>query len=83
MANLGWEEIKLPNPVFIGDTLYCETEVLSKRESSSYPEAGIVRVCSRGINQDGMIVIDLARAIMIYKRDCDPKKELFPKIKEN
>ena len=82
MANLGWEEIKLPHPVFIGDTLYCETEVLSKRESNSYPEAGIVRVCSRGINQGGAVVIDLVRAIMVYKRDSAPKKGLFPEIEE-
>ena len=50
MANLGWEEIKLPNPVFLGDTVYCETEILARRDSKSYPEAGIVRFRSRGIN---------------------------------
>ena len=82
MANLGWEEIRLTNPVFIGDTLYCETEVLSKRESKSYPEAGIVRVRSRGINQDGKVVIDYTRNIMVYKRGTSPKKGFFPEIEE-
>jgi len=82
MANLGWEEVKLPNPVFIGDTLYCETEVLSKRESKSYPEAGIVRIRSRGINQDGKVVIDLKRSVMVYKKDSYPGQDLFPEIDE-
>ncbi|MCZ6680359.1 MAG: MaoC family dehydratase [Candidatus Poribacteria bacterium] len=80
MANLGWEEIKLPNPVFLGDTLYCETEVLAKRESKSYPEAGIIRVRSRGINQDGQVVINFTRSIMVYKRGNSPKKDLFPEV---
>jgi acyl dehydratase len=78
MANLGWEEVKLPNPVFVGDTLYCETEVLSKRESNSYPEAGIVQVKSRGLNQDGKVVIDFKRSVMVYKRDSAPSQGLFP-----
>lgn len=80
MANLGWEEVKLPNPVFIGDTIYCETEVLSKRESKSYPEAGIVQVRSRGINQDGKVVIDFRRSVMVYKKDSYPGQDLFPEI---
>lgn len=83
MANLGWEDIKLVNPVFVGDTLYCETEVLSKRESKSYPEAGIVKVRSRGINQDGKVVIDYTRTIMVYKRDGSPRKDLFPAVEED
>jgi itaconyl-CoA hydratase len=78
MANLGWEAVKLPNPVFVGDTLYCETEVLSKRESNSYPEAGIVQVKSRGLNQDGKVVIDFKRSVMVYKRDSAPNQGLFP-----
>lgn len=78
MANLGWDEVKLPNPVFVGDTLYCETEVISKRESNSYPEAGIVLVRSRGINQDGKVVIDFRRSVMVYKRDSAPGSGLFP-----
>ena len=82
MANLGWEEVKLPNPVFIGDTLYCATEVLEKRESKSYPEAGIVRVRSRGINQDGKVVIDFVRSIMVYKKGKGPVGGRFPEVDE-
>ena len=73
MANLGWEEIKLPNPVFLGDTLYCETEILARRDSKSYPEAGIVRFRSRGINQDGKVVLEYTRSAMIYRRDAAPQ----------
>ena len=82
MANLGWEEIKLPNPVFVGDTLYCESEVLMKRESRSHPEVGIIKVRTRGINQDGKVVIDFIRSFMVYKRDSAPAKNLFPKVQE-
>ncbi|MDE0449753.1 MAG: MaoC family dehydratase [Spirochaetaceae bacterium] len=73
MANLGWEEIKLPNPVFLGDTLYCETEILARRDSKSYPEAGIVRFRSRGINQDGDVVLEYTRSAMIYRRAAAPQ----------
>ena len=81
MANLGWEDVKLPNPVFVGDTLYCETVVLGKRESRTYPEAGIVQVRSRGINQDGKVVIDFTRSVMGYKKDSAPHHDQFPAIK--
>ena len=83
MANLGWEDVKLPNPVFIGDTLYCETEVISKRESRSYPNAGIVQVRSRGINQDGKVVIDFRRSVMIYKRDSALGNGSFPEVSDD
>ena len=82
MANLGWEQIKLTNPVFLGDTLYAETEVLDKRESKSYPEAGIVKVRTRGINQDGKVVLSSVRTFMVYRRDGDPGKDIFPEIQE-
>ena len=82
LANLGWEEVKLPNPVFVGDTLYCETEVLAKRESRSYANAGIVQVRSRGINQDGKVVIDFTRSVMIYKKDHAPHGDFFPEVEE-
>ena len=80
LANLGWEEVTLPHPVFIGDTLFCETTVLEVRESRSHPEAGIIKVCSRGINQDGNIVIEFRRSILIYKRYAAPRKGAFPEI---
>ena len=82
MANLGWSEVRLPNPVFVGDTLYCETEVLTRRASKSIPEAGIVKVRTRGVNQDGRVVIDLTRSVMIYKRAHAPPGVNFPEIRE-
>ena len=82
MANLGWSEIRLPHPVFVGDTLYCEPEVLATRESKSFPEAGIVTVRTRGVNQDGRVVIDLTRSVMVYKRTHAPSGSVFPEIRE-
>ena len=80
VANLGWEEVKLTHPVFIGDTLYCETEVIDKRSSKSHPEAGIVKVHSRGVNQDGRVVLTLVRSVMVYKKDGAPAG-YFPEVK--
>lgn len=82
VANLGWDEVRLPNPLFNGDTLYADSEVLEKRESKSRPHAGIVKFKTRGINQDGKIVISFIRTIMVYKRDYDPFTDLFPEVQE-
>lgn len=82
MANLGWSEVRLPHPVFVGDTLYCETEVLAVRESRSFQEAGIVTVRTRGVNQDGRVVIDLTRSVMVYRRTHAPSGSAFPEIRE-
>ena len=68
IANLGWKEIRLPAPVFIGDTLYAESEVLDKRESKSRPTAGIVTVKTIGKKSDGTIVCDFDRSMLIPKR---------------
>ena len=68
MANLGWDEIRLPAPVFEGDTLYARSEVLDKRESKSRPNVGIVHVQTVGFNQDNVDVITFKRAFMVYKR---------------
>ena len=72
-ANLGWDEVRLPNPVFEGDTLYSQSEVLDKRESKSRPNVGIVTVKTAGFNQDGIIVITFRRSVMVYKRGFEPK----------
>src|SRR5918911_4745295 len=69
IANLEWDEIRLPSPVFEGDTIYSQSEVLAKRESKSRPNAGIVSVKTTGYNQDGVVVITFARTIMVYKKD--------------
>jgi len=75
---LGWDAIALPHPVFAGDTLYAETEVREVRESRSRPEFGIVKVLTRGVNQDGKVVIEYVRSIMVWKRDRAPLGDLFP-----
>ncbi len=71
--NLGWDEVRLPAPVYHGDTLYARTEVLSKRESRTYPDRGIITVRTIGYNQDGVVVITFKRAIMVYKRGHGPQ----------
>jgi itaconyl-CoA hydratase len=68
IANLGWKEIKLTHPVFAGDTLYAESQVLEKRESNSRPTAGVVSVRTTGKNQDGKVVCVFDRTILIAKR---------------
>ena len=64
-VNLGWREVKLPAPVFAGDTIHAETEVLAKRESSSRPGFGILTVRTRGLNQREEAVIEFERSIML------------------
>lgn len=77
---LGWDYIKLPNPVFHGDTLYSESEVVEARESRSRPEQGIVKVRTRGINQHGKVVIEYERSVMVWKKSHAPLRDLFPKV---
>ncbi len=73
-ANLGWDKVQLPAPVFVGDTLYAESEVLEMRESRSRPAVGIVRFRTRGYKQDGTVVIEYERTIMVYKRGHSPRR---------
>lgn len=79
---LGWDEIVLPNPVFAGDTLYSESEVVSKRESASRPEQGIVKVETRGYKQDGTVVIRYRRSVMVWKRAHAPSLTIFPQVND-
>src|SRR5487761_1651801 len=67
-ANLGWDEVRLPHPVFEGDTLYSQSEVLEARESRSRPTVGIVTVRTTGYNQRSEVVITFKRTVMVYKR---------------
>jgi itaconyl-CoA hydratase len=78
---LGWEDVKMPHPLFAGDTLYSESEVLDVRESKSKPQWGVIRVKTRGVQQDGRVVIEFLRSIMVYKRACAPVQNLFPEVK--
>ena len=73
MANLGWDEVRMPNPVFEGDTIYSQTEVLEKRESKSRPNVGIVTVKTVGFNQDGVVILTYKRTVMVYRRGQGPK----------
>jgi itaconyl-CoA hydratase len=74
IANLGWENIKLPKPVFIGDTLYAESEILETRESKSRPDSGILSFETRGYNQKNELVISYRRSILIKRRGYDDGK---------
>lgn len=72
MANLGWGEIRLPHPVFEGDTIYSRSAVLETRESKSRPNVGIVKVKTTGLNQHREVVIEFTRTFMVYKRGHVP-----------
>ena len=72
-ANLGWDQVRLPSPVFEGDTIYSQSEVLQKRESKSRPNVGIVTVKTTGYNQDSTVVITFERTMLIYKRGQAPQ----------
>lgn len=75
IANLGWNDIRMTHPLFAGDTLYAESEVLDKRESKSRPNAGIVTVRTTGINQDGKVVCTFERIILIAKKGFDVEEK--------
>jgi itaconyl-CoA hydratase len=77
-ANLAWTDIKLPHPVFAGDTLWAESEITDLRESSSNQSVGIVTMRSRGVNQRREVVIEFQRTFMIYKRDASEVEDAFP-----
>ncbi|MDR7101179.1 MaoC family dehydratase [Croceicoccus sp. BE223] len=72
VANLGWNDIKMVKPVFAGDTIFSETEVLSKRESAKRPEQGIVTIKTIGKNQHGEVVCTFERVMLIWKRGFGP-----------
>jgi len=69
--NLGWDEVKLPAPVFADDTLRARSEVLSKRESKSRPNMGIVVFRTTGYNQNDVVVIEFKRTILVYKKSVN------------
>jgi acyl dehydratase len=74
VANLGWDDVRLPNPLFEGDTVYARSEVLGARESKSRPEVGLVTVKTTGVNQHGAPVIEFKRTFMIWKRGHVPAR---------
>lgn len=72
IANLGYEKVNHPKPVFHGDTIYVETEILSKRESQSNPDRGVIQLKHYGKNQHGEVVCEVERAVLFLKR---PQKD--------
>jgi itaconyl-CoA hydratase len=78
MANLGWDEVRMPHPVFEGDTIYSRSEVLEKRDSKSRPNVGIVKVKTTGFNQDGITVIEFLRTFMVFRRGHVPQTPAVP-----
>ncbi|MHB8627494.1 MAG: MaoC family dehydratase [Aggregatilineales bacterium] len=77
VANLSYERVAHPRPVFHGDTIYAETEVLDKRESQSNPDRGIVKLKQVGRNQRGEIVVELERSVMFLKRATQAAKPIM------
>jgi itaconyl-CoA hydratase len=78
---LGWDEIKIPNPLFEGETIYSQSEVVDKRESKSKPQWGIVKFKTKGIKQDGTIVLEYTRSVMVWKKAFAPNNDTFPEPK--
>jgi itaconyl-CoA hydratase len=77
-ANLAWTDIQLPKPVFVGDTLWAESEILDLRESKSNSSVGIVSMRCRGVNQRREVVIEFKRTFMVYKRDAPEAASAYP-----
>ncbi|MDE3078387.1 MAG: MaoC family dehydratase, partial [Chloroflexota bacterium] len=75
---LGCDEIKLPNPLYEGETIYSQSEVVDRRESKSRPQQGIVKFKTQGIKQDGTVVIEYTRSVMVWKREFAPNNNTFP-----
>ena len=81
VANLGWDAIKLTHPVYIGDTIYAESVCIDKRESSSRPGMGIITMITRGVNQDGDVIVSWTRSVMVPKRETGIGQDYFPEAK--
>ena len=71
-VNLGWADVRMPAPLFEGDTLYAQTEVLAKRASNSRPNMGLLEVKTTGFKQDGTVVLEFRRTILVYRRGHVP-----------
>jgi itaconyl-CoA hydratase len=89
-ANMGWDEVRMPNPVYEGDTIYSRSKVLATRESKSRPNLGLVTVATEGYNQDGKIVISYRRTFMVYRQghlpsveSARPDESSLPNVEEN
>jgi acyl dehydratase len=83
IANLGWSDVALPNPVYCGDTIWAETEILEVRESRSRPSVGVVEVRTRGVNQRGEVVIEFRRKFMVPKQGTNEAQLVFPEVTDD
>ncbi len=70
--NLGWSDVRMPAPLFEGDTLYAQSEVLQTRDSTSRPHMGIIEIKTTGFTQVGTVVIECRRTILVYRRGHVP-----------
>lgn len=75
IANLGWDEVRMVHPLFVGDTLTCESEILDKRESKSRPGQGIVTFRTTAHNQHGDVVSHYRRSVLVWKRGQGPSDD--------
>ena len=75
IANLGWREVRLTAPVFVGDTLYARTKVLEARPSKSRPGAGVVTTHTQGYKQDGTVVLGFERVSLVHQRGHGPESQ--------
>ena len=75
---LEWRNVRMPNPLFVGETVYAESEVLEVRPSKSKPGQGIVRVATRGLTAEGKIIMEFERSIMVYTKEAAPGNMIFP-----
>lgn len=82
VANLGWTDIELTHPVYVGDTLYAESICTALRESASRPGMGIVTMRTRGLNQGGDTVVTWTRSVMVPKRETGIGQNYFPAVVE-
>jgi acyl dehydratase len=67
-VNLGWDDVRMPAPVFEGDTIYAQSEILATRDSRSRPEMGLVQLRTTGYKQDGTVVMEFRRSILVCRR---------------
>ena len=75
-ANLDWDEVRLLNPVFEGDTIYSQSEVLEKRESRSRSNVGVITAKTTGFNQEGEVVIEFMHTILVLQKGQRPTDSL-------
>ncbi|MGW0004387.1 MaoC family dehydratase [Nocardia grenadensis] len=81
VANLEFTDVQLSHPVYVGDTIYAESVCTGLRRSQSRPYAGIVSMVTRGVNQDGEVVISWRRSVMVATRESGIGQNYFPEVK--